>query len=168
LDEQSLDDHLQRIVLCLKALAARPELWAVPVDLAADEAPEPRLLATCLQYLRGDPAARQSLVDCITRDRSCQALLALDTLKFRRDPAVIDFLLARPEEEDAVDDFLYTAWADSYLQNVATPAHLEALKQRAARQAWHDRQDTEDIIRTIRFRELLRRCLGTTAPGESH
>jgi hypothetical protein len=161
-DEPLLDDHLRRIFRCLKALAAQPDIWSVPAELAASEAPEPRLLATCLQYLRGDPAARKSLVDCITRDRSCRALLALDTLTFRHDPAAIDFLLARPEEE-RVDDIMFTIWADGYLECVATPAHLDALKQRAARQSLHDRSDTEDVSRTIRFRELLRSCL----PGDS-
>jgi len=126
--------------------------------LASSDGPEQRFLATCLKYLRGDDAARQQLLSCIARDRSHQGLLALDSLELRNDPAAIEMLVTRPQEDD-VDDFLFTAWADKYLMRVATPAHLKTIKQRAARQSLYERDDTEDIIRAVRFHELLRRSL---------
>jgi hypothetical protein len=78
----------------------------------------------------------------------------------------LGMLLARPRE-DGIDDWLFTAWADSYLQQVATPVHLDAIKQRAATQSLHDRHDTERISRTVRYRELLRRSLPTNAARDA-
>jgi hypothetical protein len=75
-------------------------------------------------------------------------------------------LLARPRE-DNVDDFLFTEWADTYLKRVATPAHLTAIKQRASQQSIFKCKKTEEIVRTIRFRELLRRSLPANTPRES-